>query len=74
MGDYEGALQYLEKAIGINPSNGLGYFYLAEVWVKKKELPLAEKYNKLALLYLRNDQDKLPRAEEQRKLIEYLLQ
>lgn len=53
--DYDGAIRVLERAVGINPNDGPGYFYLAEAWLAKKDFDLAARFNGLATLYLRSD-------------------
>jgi len=68
-GNFNEALSILEKAISINPSNGTGYLYLAEVWIEKHNVLLAEKYNSLALIYLRSDNKKRDLAIRQQERI-----
>lgn len=69
-GDIDGALRLLERAVGINPSDGPGYFYLAEVWLAKDNLPLSARFNKLATIYLRKDREWARRAKNQKLRIE----
>lgn len=52
---YDAAIRVLERAINIHPQNGQNYFYLAEAWLKKGNLPQAEEFHSLAVMYLRND-------------------
>lgn len=54
-GDYNSAIRVLERAISINPSDGPGYYYLAEAWVGKNNYNLALQFNRLAGIYLRKD-------------------
>ena len=68
-GDPEGAIRLLERAVGINPSDGLGYYFLAEAWFLKGNAVLAARFNKLAALYLRGDPRWAAHAESQRKRI-----
>ena len=64
-GDVDGALRLLERAVGINPSDGPGYYYLAEAWLAKGNLPLSARFNKLASIYLRKDRAWTKRAKDQ---------
>lgn len=67
--NYDGAIRLLEKAVGINPSDGPGYFYLAEAWIGKKNHKLARQFNRLALIYLRDNKKWVERTEFQKKAI-----
>lgn len=68
--DFDGAIRLLERAVGINPSDGPGYFYLSEAWLGKKNFNLAKQFNGLALLYLRSNLSWTDRAHLQKKRIE----
>ncbi len=68
--DYDGAIRLLEKAVGINPSNGPGYFYLSEAWIGKNNYKQAFQFNKLALIYLRNNDKWTERTQFQKKAID----
>ena len=72
-GDVDGALRLLERAVGINPSDGPGYYYLAESWIAKGNLPMAARFNKLAAIYLRKDRAWSQRSESQKNRIEMKL-
>lgn len=67
--DLDAAIRILERAVGINPSDGPGYYYLAEAWINKNNFNLASQFNRLALLYLRSDPTWAERAERQKKRI-----
>ncbi len=54
-GNIDSAISILERAVGINPSDGPGYFYLAEAWYKRGNYNLAFQFNKLAIMYLREN-------------------
>jgi tetratricopeptide (TPR) repeat protein len=69
-GDVDGALRLLEQAVGINPADGPGYYYLAEAWIAKNNLPQAARFNKLAEIYLRKDRTWALRARDQKKRID----
>lgn len=68
-GDADGALRLLERAVGINPSDGPAYYYLAEAWLAKGNLPMAARFNKLAVTCLRNERNWTIRAKDQTKRI-----
>ncbi|VFQ46855.1 tetratricopeptide repeat protein [Desulfoluna butyratoxydans] len=68
-GDVDGALRLLEKAVGINPSDGPGYYYLAEAWMAKGNYGQAERFNKLAEIYLRRDRYWAGQARDQKRRI-----
>lgn len=53
--NFEGAIRVLERAVGINPADGQGYYYLAEAWLGKADFELAARFNDLAGLYLRDN-------------------
>lgn len=68
--DYDGAIRLLEKAVGINPSDGPGYFYLSEAWIGKKNYKLAFQFNRLASIYLRENRRWAQRTQFQKKAID----
>ncbi len=68
-GDYDGAIRLLERAVGIHPGNGPGYFYLAEAWLGKTDFQRADRFNELATLYLRHDPEWLRQARLQKRRI-----
>ncbi|BCS95729.1 hypothetical protein DSLASN_13610 [Desulfoluna limicola] len=69
-GDIDGALRLLERAVGINPSDGPGYYYLAEAWIAKDNLDLASRFNSLASIYLRKDRTWTRQAKDQKRRID----
>lgn len=69
-GDADGALRLLERAVGINPADGPGYYYLAEAWIAKDNCEQAARFNKLAEIYLRRDRAWVLRARDQKKRIQ----
>ncbi len=72
--DYDGAIRLLEKAVGINPSDGPGYFYLSEAWIGKNNYKQAFQFNKLALIYLRDSNKWTERTQFQKKAIDSMRQ
>ncbi len=72
-GDFDNSIRQLERAVGINPSDGPGYYYLAEAWFWKKDFKLAKQFNQLAIIYLRANQQWKDRVEFQKKRIEELM-
>jgi tetratricopeptide (TPR) repeat protein len=68
-GRVDDAISLLERSVGLDPANGLNYYYLSEAWLMKGNLVQAEEFNRLAELYLKDDADWRPRiAEQQRQL------
>jgi tetratricopeptide (TPR) repeat protein len=51
----DAAIRALERAINIDPQNGQNYFYLAEAWLKKGDLPQAREFHHLAEMHLHKD-------------------
>lgn len=68
--NYDGAIRVLERAVGVNPGNGPGYFYLAEAWLEKDNFQLAARFNQLAAMYLRNHPTWSQRARAQKEKIQ----
>ena len=69
-GDLDGSIRLLERAVGLNPSDGPGYYFLAEAWLAKGDLDLARRFNKLAAIYLRREPSWARRAADQMRRIE----
>ena len=67
--NYDGAIRVLERAVGVNPGNGPGYFYLAQAWLQKGNFQLAARFNELAAMYLRNHPAWSRRARVQKEKI-----
>ena len=56
-GKTDQAIRVLEQAISLNPDNGENYYYLAEAWLLKGVMSEAKKFNQLAEIHLKdNDQ------------------
>ena len=56
-GKADQAIRVLEQAISLNPDNGENYYYLAEAWLLKGVISEAKKFNQLAEIHLKdNDQ------------------
>jgi tetratricopeptide (TPR) repeat protein len=55
-GDPDAAISALERAVGLNPTNGQNYYYLSEAWLAKGDTTEAEKFNRLAGLYLEGEE------------------
>ena len=56
------AIGILERALNLNPDNGRNYYYLAEAWLMKGNIGQAVQFNRLAQIYLKNDNEWLQRA------------
>ena len=67
--DFDRAIRALERAVGVNPTDGPGYFYLAEAWLGKQNFEMAARFNGLACLYLRDDPAWSKRAKQQKARI-----
>ena len=63
------AIGILERALNLNPNNGLNYYYLAEAWLMKWNIGQAMEFNRLAEIYLKEDSEWLNRVLLQRKRI-----
>ena len=68
-GNPDDAIRVLERAVGLNPSNGQNYFYLAEAWLMKGNIGQAEEFNRLAGTCLERDPDWSLRVMRQRERI-----
>ena len=53
----DAAIRVLERAINLYPQNGQNYYYLAEAWLKKGNIPQAREFHRLAGIYLRDDME-----------------
>ena len=51
----DAAIRVLERSVNLHPQNGRVYYYLAEAWLKKGNVPQAKEFHRLADIYLRND-------------------
>ena len=54
-GKSDNAIQVLEQAISLNPSNGQNYYYLSEAWLTKGFAAEARPFNRLAESHLAGD-------------------
>ena len=64
-GNLDDAISMLERAVSLNPTNGINYFYLSEAWLLKGDTVQAEEFNRLAAIYLRDDIEWMARVMEQ---------
>ena len=64
------AIGILERALNLNPNNGRNYYYLAEAWLMKLNIGQAMEFNRLAEIYLRDDNEWLDRVILQKQRIE----
>jgi predicted Zn-dependent protease len=66
-GEPDDAIRVLERAVGLNPTNGENFYVLAEAWLMKGDATQAEEFNRLAGLYLKgNDWDVKIREQRER--------
>jgi tetratricopeptide (TPR) repeat protein len=68
------AISVLERAVGLDPTNGQNYYYLADAWLLKKNLHQAEEFNRLAGIYLEGHYIWMRRVRKQKALIDELTQ
>jgi tetratricopeptide (TPR) repeat protein len=68
-GQSENAISVLERAINLNPANGQNYYLMSEAWLQKGDLSQAAEFNRLAGLYLEENQAWMAKVEEQRSRI-----
>ena len=66
------ALTVLERALSVYPGNGKTYYYMAEAWVMKKNKRQALEFNRLADMYLSEDQEWRAKVADQQKRIKRL--
>jgi tetratricopeptide (TPR) repeat protein len=64
------AIGILERALNLNPNNGRNYYYLAEAWLMKSNIGQAMEFNRLAEIYLKDDNEWLNRVILQKQRIE----
>lgn len=69
-GNTEDAIRVFEQSMSLNPQNGQNYFFIAEAWLLKSNHLLAEEFNVLAEIYLKEDPEWMTRVLEQRRRIE----
>lgn len=63
------AIGILERALNLNPDNGRNYYYLAEAWLMKGNFGQAAQFNRLAQIYLKDDNEWLKRVLLQKERI-----
>jgi tetratricopeptide (TPR) repeat protein len=63
------AIGILERALNLNPDNGRNYYYLAEAWLMKGNFGQAAQFNRLAQIYLKDDNEWLQRVNLQKERI-----
>jgi tetratricopeptide (TPR) repeat protein len=68
-GNPDDAISMLERAVSLNPTNGINYFYLSEAWLLKRDIVQAEEFNRLAAIYLREDGEWIAKVTEQKERI-----
>ncbi len=67
------ALRMLERAINLDSTNGLNYYYLSEIWFYKGRFEHSEEYNRLAQIYLKESPEWMFRVKEQGERIREVL-
>ena len=64
-GKSDQAIRILEQAISLNPDNGENYYYLAEAWLLKGVISEAKKFNQLAEIQLKDNDQWMQRIIQQ---------
>jgi hypothetical protein len=64
------AISILEKAMNIDTNNGQNYYYLAEAWILKGNKNQAVEFNRMAGLYLNNDESWKAKIKQQKERID----
>ncbi len=64
------AIMVLERAMNLNPANGLNYYYLSEAWLLRGMVEKAKKFNVLAASVLEASPIWMERVREQRERID----
>ncbi len=54
-GRIDAAIREFERAVGLNPHHGPGYFYLAKAWMAKGDWSQAASFHRQAEVHLRGD-------------------
>jgi predicted Zn-dependent protease len=68
-GDPDDAIRMLEQALNLDPANGQNYYYLSEAWLMKGNISQAAEFNRLAAIYLGDDDKWLYQVIQQRERI-----
>ncbi|MBI4777117.1 MAG: tetratricopeptide repeat protein [Deltaproteobacteria bacterium] len=63
------AIRILEQAVNLDPQNGQSYYFLAEAWLMKGSVEQAREFNRLAGLYLENEDSWRERVKTQKERI-----
>ena len=64
--------EMLERAINVDSTNGLNYYYLSEAWLYKGNFKAAEEFNGLAQIYLKDSPQWMVRVRAQEDRIDAL--
>ena len=68
-GNPDDAIRMYEKALNLDPANGVNYYYLSEAWLMKGNIEQAAEFNRLAAIYLEGDDKWMDRVMQQRERI-----
>ena len=64
------AITILEKAVNIDTNNGQNYYLLAEAWMMKGNPKQAREFNRIAGMYLRDDDNWTLKVQQQKERID----
>jgi tetratricopeptide (TPR) repeat protein len=68
-GNPDDAIGVFEQAINLDPINGQNYYYLSEAWLVKENIVQAVEFNRLAAIYLEDDEEWLNKVMLQKERI-----
>jgi cytochrome c-type biogenesis protein CcmH/NrfG len=68
----DNAINLLEQAVNLDPTNGQSYYYLAQAWLMKGDFRQALVFNQLAGIHVEADSVLASLVAEQKKQIELL--
>jgi hypothetical protein len=64
------AISILEKAVNIDTNNGQNYYLLAEAWLQKGNPKQAKEFNRIAGMYLKDDDGWALKVRQQKERID----
>lgn len=66
----ETAIRIQEQALALSPQNGANYYYLADAWILNGDARKAGEFNRLAVIYLKDQPSWARRLDRQRHRIQ----
>lgn len=71
-GATDAAIRVLERSVALDSNGGENYYYLAEAWLRKKNVHQAREFNRLAGMHLGQDPEWKTRIDRQNDRISAL--